>query len=496
MKKIVCAVVLLTASVLGFAQQNLRSAYFLEGYTYRYRFNPAFYSQQGFAMAGIGNASVGIESNLALNTFLNPDSNGNLRSFMSDAVTNDMFMKYVKTNNKATVDISTTLASASFWTGKFFHSIEWNMRAYAHGQAPRELFSMMKNTDPTACYSIPQMSANLNAYTEVAYGLATDINENIHIGGRAKFLIGFVNANLTAKDLTINSDGDGGYMMSGATEAMFFLPFGASIPTRGELAGEDGVPCDPKLANRLKFSKIQQPSSLGEGLKYPRGFGMAIDFGMSFDFADYFTAAFSILDLGFMQWDCGEGAQFDPLLPWHFQGMTTFPENCEIGYKDQYDTIGSDIEDAFPFERDEAYPEMRQLEMLQFSANASLEYRMPFYDKLSVGALFSAHAKIHPMPGVSKRCIQMADMNDFCWFEGRLVASVAPLDWLSCSLDYAYNNFGHSFGTALNIHCPYFNFFIGTDNLVPVFTFKKNIPGHRMNSTASFGINVLFGERH
>lgn len=38
----------LAASASAYAQQNLRSGYFLDGYTYRYKFNPAFQGERGY----------------------------------------------------------------------------------------------------------------------------------------------------------------------------------------------------------------------------------------------------------------------------------------------------------------------------------------------------------------------------------------------------------------------------------------------------------------
>lgn len=498
MKKLVCLIALASASLCCLAQQNLRSAYFLDGYTYRYRFNPAFYSQQGFAMLGIGNTSIGLESNMSLNAFLQPDKNGNLSSFMSDNVSTETFFKHISGFNNVDLNGSATLLATSFWTGKVFNSIEVNTRMNASATFDGyQVFQLMKDPDPSKTYDISELSGNFTAYSEVAYGLAGDINENIHIGGRVKFLIGLANVNAQIKDVTMTPVGGGKYHVTGDNTAMFFLPNGTNILTKGEVAERDGSYIDPSLAKRIKFSEIELPESAKEALTKIPGFGVAFDFGMSFDFAEYFTAGFSILDLGFMQWRYGKMASFADVTGWDFNGMTHFAADAPEDYKAQYDVISDDLEDAFPFEWYEDCTDSKQLQMLQFTGNVSLEYRMPFYDKLSLGAIFSAHAKIHPMPQFGKNALGMASMHDFNWYEGRLVASVAPLDWLSCSLDYACSNFGHSFGTALNIHCPYFNLFFGADNLIPIFFMqKRGIPSTKLNTSASFGINILFGQRH
>ena len=48
MKKIYLTIVIMLAT-LSLAGQNLRTGYFLDGYSYRYQFNPAFQGNTGFS---------------------------------------------------------------------------------------------------------------------------------------------------------------------------------------------------------------------------------------------------------------------------------------------------------------------------------------------------------------------------------------------------------------------------------------------------------------
>ena len=88
MKKLlyIIAVTVLSAAsyVNAHAQQsNLRTAYFLDGYTYRYRFNPSFAPERGFfAIPALGNIGIGAESNLGLSNFYFPTGNGSLNTFI------------------------------------------------------------------------------------------------------------------------------------------------------------------------------------------------------------------------------------------------------------------------------------------------------------------------------------------------------------------------------------------------------------------------------
>ena len=65
------ALALLLSAVTAIAQQNLRTAYFLDGYTYKYKMNPALAPERSFiSVPVLGNLSLGLESDLGLSNFL------------------------------------------------------------------------------------------------------------------------------------------------------------------------------------------------------------------------------------------------------------------------------------------------------------------------------------------------------------------------------------------------------------------------------------------
>ena len=85
----------------AYAQQsNLRSAYFLDGYTYRYKFNPSFAPERGFvSIPVLGNVGLGVESNLGVSNFYFPTQNGKLAFFLDDSVSDEQFMSGIKDRN-------------------------------------------------------------------------------------------------------------------------------------------------------------------------------------------------------------------------------------------------------------------------------------------------------------------------------------------------------------------------------------------------------------
>ena len=83
------------------AQQNLRTGYFLDGYIYKYKMNPAMAPERGFfALPVMGNIGLGVETNLGLSTFVYPTSQGGLTTFLSPRVSSEDFLKNIADNNK------------------------------------------------------------------------------------------------------------------------------------------------------------------------------------------------------------------------------------------------------------------------------------------------------------------------------------------------------------------------------------------------------------
>ena len=95
--------IVLAALILAFPSmyaQNFRTGYFLDGYMYKYQLNPAFQGERGFiALPAIGKVSVGLESNMALGSFVYPTSDGTLITALHPDVSAEDFLKNIKKEN-------------------------------------------------------------------------------------------------------------------------------------------------------------------------------------------------------------------------------------------------------------------------------------------------------------------------------------------------------------------------------------------------------------
>ena len=115
---------------------------------------------------------------------------------------------------------------------------------------------------------------------------------------------------------------------------------------------------------------------------------------------------------------------------------------------------------------------------LAFTSLLGLEFRLPFYTRMSLGVLGT-----HRYDGPRS------------WTEGRFSLNYAPFRWLSLAGNYAISTFGHSYGAALNLHPKGFNLFVGVDSFKPILNVTPQmIPIDEINTNLKFGITFPFGK--
>jgi hypothetical protein len=114
------------------------------------------------------------------------------------------------------------------------------------------------------------------------------------------------------------------------------------------------------------------------------------------------------------------------------------------------------------------------------TTHVGIEFRMPFWQRLSVGALGT-----YRLDGPHS------------WWEARGSVNLALSRWFSLSGNYAYSTFGDSFGAAINFHPKSVNLFVGVDTFAPAINMTtQHIPTDSFNTTVAFGLNISFGKYH
>lgn len=154
-------------------QNNLRTAYFLDGYTYNYKLNPALAPERGFfAVPAVGNLGIGLESDLALSTFLYPTADGKMMTFLDDRVSNETFLNKLNKRNLLNANANVSLIALGFRTGKSYHTLDLSAKANINANLPKDLFAFIKTGTENGASSWDISNAGIHAdtYLELAYG--------------------------------------------------------------------------------------------------------------------------------------------------------------------------------------------------------------------------------------------------------------------------------------------------------------------------------------
>ncbi len=455
MKKLYTTLAVLLIAAGAFAQ-NFRTGYFLDGYMYKYQLNPAFQGERGFiALPVLGGTALGLETNLSASTFFYPAADGTLKTFLHPDITDKQFMSQIKNSNPSNTSIDLNVLALGFRAGKTYHTLDFSLKAGLNTSLPGDVFRFLKvgGSDGNPVYDLSPLSVNLNSYLQAAYGFSIKIKDCISVGVRAKLLLGLASLQSDISNLQLSMTQDK-WMVNAGGQII------ASSVAGSLIQGTDDDAIMDELMNVINGSNM----------------GAAFDLGVSVDFLKYFTASASVLDLGFITWKNSTRFTYGPDT-WEYTGF----DNISTGGSD------NDIEDALNAKLDELgqvftfdnpEPVDKYTQKLACTALLGLEFRMPFYKRLSVGVLGT-----HRFEGPRS------------WTEGRLSANLAFLRWFSLSANYAVSTFGQSYGAALNLHPNGFNLFLGLDSFKPLLNMTSTyIPIDEMNTNLKFGLTFPFGK--
>lgn len=468
--------VLAAGALMGEAQEANRSGYFLEGYTYRNILNPAFAPERNYvAIPVLGDLNFGVMSNVGVNTFLYKQGNGQLTTFLNQSVDADEFLGKLGNMNKANFNFGVPIISVGFRGLGGYNTVSIGTHIDAGVSLPKDLFTFMKigQSDANTQYNMKNIRFKANAYAEVALGHQRQITKELSVGAKVKFLfgLGYVDANVKQLDVTL---GQKKWAVTAQGEMNMSAGSGLYVPTNAESGKELD---NPSKQNQLDYDGIDYDSfSLA-------GFGMAFDLGATYDmsrFVDGLTLSAALLDLGWINWNNNVTAR-TPNTSWEFDGFKDVALNDAQeanGYKsldDQLDDIWDDLEDCVNFEKVSSNSSRATALAATFSLGA--EYKMPFYNRLTGGFLFTQRIA-----------------GPFSWTEGRFSANVKPTNWFDASINYGASTYGSSFGWMINFHPCGVNFFIGSDHQFFKVT-PQYVPVGHASAQLTLGFNITFGAR-
>ena len=458
---------LLSMCSLHAMAQQLNSAYFTNDYKFRHTMNPAYGNEQNYvSMPGFGNVNVSLMGNFGYEDviFDNPmfpsTSKDRLTTFMNPYIsTPDALKGFNSGDNKILGDVSITVLSAGFKGFGGYNTVELNARTSFGMSMPYELFEFAKNTG-NRTYNIGNISANGQAFAELAFGHSRQINEKLRVGAKVKLLFGAGRGDVNIDNVKADLAADDKWTVSGHAKSEVSVK-GFTYKTEEKEYKEEG---------RGTYQYVNDVDVDGAGLG---GFGLAFDLGGVYKINNDFTVSAALLDLGFIKWSnnmvaVNGGEEFV------FNGFHDVAVNEDRGGSTlsmQGDKYADQLAD-FANLQDKG-DEGGRTTGIGATLNLGCEYTLPVYRKITFGVLSSTRFR-----------------GDYSWTEARVSANWTPLKWIDGGVNMAFGSYRNSFGWVLNFHPKGYNFYVGMDHTLGKVS-KEFIPLNS-NAAVSVGMSVAW----
>lgn len=445
---------MLSALAPAIAQETY-SGYFVDGYEYRFRMNPAFGNETGqstfISIPAVSNLNLGMRGNLHLTDLLYTRG-GKTVLFTNPEVSSSTVMGNLSAQNKIGLDFNVTLLAGGFKAFGGYNTVSLNARGAANFMLPKDLFSLLKDGVSNKTYDITDIYANANAFAELSLGHSRNINSQWRVGGALKFLFGIANfeARLNNANLTLGTDN---WMVTTNAEVHANMN-GFAFKTNHD------NPNDPYVDGA-------DMDSFGLG-----GFGMALDLGAVYTLNQDWQFSAAVLDFGFISWSNDVVATTNGDRTFETDKYTfSLDDKADNSFDNEWDKVKNGLDQLYHLEN--KGDQGSRTTMPSATINLGARYTFPLYRPLTFGLVNTTHIN-----------------GKFTWTDFRLSANVAPVKMFSASANLAVGTYGAAFGWMLNYHYTGFGLFLGMDHTLGKLA-KQGVP---LNSNASlnFGMNVLF----
>lgn len=496
---------MLVASMLLFAgvvsAQSLRTSYFLDGSLQRYRLNPAWGAERGFvAIPFAGGFNINTYGDVGYGDFVFEQANGGKDLLFTDfRVSADEFLNGLNNDNKVRLDLDMSIISFGFkgWGG--FNTFDVSLRSNVGLNIPREMFRAVKTaTGDLEFNSIEDLKSigsyhikDLNVYTrnfvDISLGHSRKINDNLAIGARVKFLLGLAYANLDFSQIDMNVIDENIRQTQDANGNYVYAADCWNVSSHGRVEAALGGHFNVKGVEDFAPGKYREGVINGyEAVDYKiQGYGAGIDLGATYSFSNFLkglTLSASVTDLGFIRWNNTATAASD--IEYEFHGFTVSQEQIKDGIQNgDYDVVEKSVNSQFEDLQEELESFLEAKDEGEKSVSTNLgaklnlgvEYTLPFFKKLSVGALYT-----HCFDDVFK------------YNKTSIMVNFAPFKIFDVAVSSTFSDFGSGFGALASLHLKYLDLFVGTD----CFFSNVNddyIPVDNMNASVALGVNIALG---
>lgn len=450
---IIVALFVAFSAAAGVAQTAL-SSYFLDGTLYNSKLNPAMDAESNYVSIAVGNLSLRTKGNVGVSTFLYPRGENELATFMSGSVGKEEFLGKLPEVSRMGFNLDETLMAGGFRALGGYGSVGISLHSSVAVSLPKGLFEFAKNGLQKKAYSFSGVNISTMNYAAVTLGYSREVIKGLRVGANIKYLQGLAHADINIDKLNVELNDQHWLAESHATAqvAMF---------------------CEAKPT--YKDDVVNGVELIGF---VPKSSGFGVDLGAVYDMAEFvpgLKVSASVVDLGFIHWKhMMKGQSTDAKV--EFDGFD------EIDYNDmatsvdaEFEKLGNDAAKMVEFNYDGSEAVNTRLNTTMY---VGAEYNMPFYDKLSVGALYG-------------QCFSPFECNR--WFDARGFVNVSPLSWFEATVNCGYTSYGTSLGWMLNFHPAGINFFIGSDHMITRVT-PQFIPLNDLNTHLTLGINIAVGK--
>lgn len=450
--------------------QELETGYFLGGNPYAFRLNPAFQSERSIFSLALGQTGLGAWSNLGVSTLLYPDaSNGSVYTFMNDQVNPAVFLSKIRKRNSVDLDALVNLMTVGFWAGERFMTLDFNIRSLNAVSAPYDLFALLKEgTESQNSFDLSGTGFRSKSFVEAAFGWSKNYGNVFNVGFRIKGLVGILEMEAIARNMRLSMSDE-----------------------RWEIQAKSVLNASSPSLKAVWDGGYLSSVEMAEGKYGPAGFGAGVDLGVSWNVLPLLTVSASVLDVGGILWN----REIRGISPETSYAWAPSESGNASGGTDSWDAEIDEASEMLSnlFKFKEASVTGGAFEMLPFRVNLGAEFRMPFYDRLSVGALYQGRG------GAT-----------FARHAGRFSLNWNPLSWMSLSTGTTLSRLGESFGFALNLHPAGINLMVGCDYLpfhvVSIAPLIEDLPAKyrsyavlprdQMKLNFHIGLNLAFGRSH
>ena len=312
-----------------------------------------------------------------------------------------------------------------------FRTFGLSIRMDGAGYISKGVFDCLKDIE-NKDYKIENTGIKTSAYLEIAAGASRKVDKTFSMGGKAKLLIGLMNADLNVDDITLNTNGETSWTANGKAQMRV-----SGLKYKTETKDY-----------KVRPGRYEQVSGIKIGDIGVHGVGVAVDGGVVLKPNNNLELSAAITDLGFMAWIKSQKAE-NSGKEFNFNGFQDIEieKDNDNSLKTQWNSMRDDIMELAHLEEK---GNSTFMDMLGATINIGALYKFDDDNRCKIGALYTGRID-----------------EKYSWWETRINAMAKPFARTNlevCVSPY-YSTFGLGVGAMINYMSNGFNIYLASDRL-------------------------------